>query len=571
LLLILLLVAAALVDWLSEPHPMSDSHWDASIYLLRAHHYANGDTLGAFRAGALEIHDAVVRGVYPTPYWSFMRVGQTILMGTVVGVTGSTDTSIHVLTWLYRGLLALGLFLAAMASVSLVRVFRQDLPESRLYAGALLSLALYLLADIGFYMNGHLMSEVPAIALIAVSAWALVKSLETGSRSFAILSGVAAFALYVVRMESVWAYVALLGAAALTVAGGWRPQSQAHGSARASAQESGWSALAVSAITAAVLFGVYSWFFFPLTDPRLAVHFSEATAKFAMARHAHLADGAFARIAKQMLAANGLLWVGAILGLPLLRTSRAYRFGFAWLLLSLVPAAVALTHATTTQTRVFTTMTPTLVVLSTLGWAEFLSGFARGRHRVAAVLLAGTCVLLLLISQPATYSTLRALPGMWRLQYAREFLSPMAYERVDFRLPELVTLERAIARAGSDTLVVASPEMQAADHIMVLQYLYGSRRRAGGDPERQGAVGRADGADALQVRLSTTLEQDEAFLGALPEGRRVLLVAMTRERDWMAQFACCGVLREPLATPNFTLVELARGRRVAAGRGTDDG
>jgi hypothetical protein len=69
LALALLLIGAAIIDWLVEPYPLSDAHWDASIYLLRAKTFATDEQryIQAYRDGAAEIYDTVRRGAVSTP------------------------------------------------------------------------------------------------------------------------------------------------------------------------------------------------------------------------------------------------------------------------------------------------------------------------------------------------------------------------------------------------------------------------------------------------------------------------------------------------------------------------
>ena len=544
-----MLLVAALADALAERYPLSDAHWDAPIYLLRARTYLESDVLMGFRDGAFALHDAVMRGVYPTPYWSFMRLGQTVLLGSVVGVVGTDENSIYVVTWLYRVLLAVGLFFSAMLAHVLVRSVRPGSAEAdRVCLGAIVSVALYLLSDVASYMSGNLVSEVPAIALIAVSAWTLLKAWATGSRLYAMVSGCAAFLIYMVRMESVWSYASLLVAMAWLV------------TRNVPRAATGWQSLAISACTAGLLFAAYSWFFFPLTDPRLALRFSEATAKFAAAANPDLADGTNLRSAQQLIAANGLLWIGSLLGLASLRTDRAFQFGAVWFLASLVPVAVALTHATDTQTRVYTTLTPTLILLSTLGWAQFLAGLGgfRQKEKLRAAVLLAACGMLVIVSQPASYGLLRELLGLWRLHYLRQYLAAMPFERIDYKLPELVAIEKSVSGTGGDVLLVASPRMQAADYIMVVQYLLPRQDvRSNAGPDTRGS--RAESAaPPVRVRLSTSPDEDIRFLDALAERSSVLLLAKVDERGWVEAFECCGSAQAIAQTPHYFLWEFRR-------------
>lgn len=535
-----LLLMASVIDWLSEPYPLSDAHWDCSVYLLRARSFAEGGYLGEVRGGAPAVYDSVMRGVYPTPYWAFMRLGNTILLGTVVALIGPTEHSIHLLTWTYRVLLAAGLFFAAILPFPLVRVLNNCDVERGLGAGVVLSVALYLCCDVASYMSGNLVSEVPAILFTSLGAWCLVKSFERNSMLLAVISGCCAFLLYVVRMESVWILVAFF----LAMGGRLvlKPPS-ATGT---------WKALVVGTASAGLLFLAYSWLFFPLTDPRLAVKFSEATAKFAAAEGPQLANDTVSRIIKHAASANGLLWVGALLGLPLIRTNKAYQFAVSWFLIALVPVGIALAQSINTQTRVYTTLTPVLMLLSALGWAHFLSRPTRvvGNLDVAAILV--TCAVLLAISQPASYSLLRKVPGMWRLQYVREYLAPMPFERVDFHLAELSRIADCLRKQQRFSVVVASPGIQAADHIMIIQYLL-APQRSGDEPRYTEA--HASGP-LLQLQLAGAVRDDAQFVRNLAQHSPVLLLGTIEEQDWFKSLSGDNRMLEVMTTHHYLLIEL---------------
>jgi len=48
LLIASILLFAAIVDAVAERYPLSDAHWDAAIYLLRARAFVESDVLGGF-------------------------------------------------------------------------------------------------------------------------------------------------------------------------------------------------------------------------------------------------------------------------------------------------------------------------------------------------------------------------------------------------------------------------------------------------------------------------------------------------------------------------------------------
>jgi hypothetical protein len=98
--------------------------------------------------------------------------------------------------------------------------------------------------------------------------------------------------------------------------------------------------------------------------------------------------------------------------------------------------------------------------------------------------------------------------------------------------------------------------MQGADHIMVIQYLLGSESRTLERKEGTRSGAGPGGAQLPQVRLSRTPEEDALFLKSLPTQGRILLVGMSKEREWTQSLTCCGRIREISVTPHFTLWEL---------------
>jgi hypothetical protein len=354
--------------------------------------------------------------------------------------------------------------------------------------------------------------------------------------------------LYTVRMESVWSYLALILALAWLV------------TRKSVSSRDGRRAVLMSGAAALVFFGVYSWIFFPLTDPRLYFAFAESQARTFATDYPDLAVGAPARIRMlyQLVAANGLLWVGAILGLPLLRTSRAFQLGSLWFLLAVLPVAVAMIVVPATETRMYTTIAPALFLLSTLGWTRFSTEVARNSSLMKPALIAVACLVLVLISQPASYALLRTLPGGWRLYFVRQYLAPMPFERTDFHVPELSRVYRAIAAQRNSPVIVASPEMQGADHILVLEYLAPSFH----DDTNGGAsaaAGRRLAPDPdLDVHMAGLRDDDLRFIASVPPDRPVWLLRRNDEGGWEDGLGCCGRDRSVLVTEHYTLSELVR-------------
>jgi hypothetical protein len=127
-------------------------------------------------------------------------------------------------------------------------------------------------------------------------------------------------------------------------------------------------------------------------------------------------------------------------------------------------------------------------------------------------------------------------------------------------LPELAAMAGSIGRLPGEIILVASPRMQGADHIMVIQYLMKVNRSDEAlalDSDASGAAGQTAGA-SVRVYLSETPEEDVRFLASQNERVRVLLMAMLTERDWVKQFECCGRVLAISETPGFSLHEFRR-------------
>ena len=134
----------------------------------------------------------------------------------------------------------------------------------------------------------------------------------------------------------------------------------------------------------------------------------------------------------------------------------------------------------------------------------------------------------------------------------------MPFERIDYKLPELVAIERAVARVGGEVLLIASPRMQAADYVMVVQYLL-PRRDSSATAGRDVRSSRDDSAAGpVRVRLSTDPEADIRFLSALPERPSILLLGTVNEREWVKAFECCGSARAIAQTRHYSLWEFRR-------------
>jgi len=147
---------------------------------------------------------------------------------------------------------------------------------------------------------------------------------------------------------------------------------------------------------------------------------------------------------------------------------------------------------------------------------------------------------------------------MWRLQFIREYLSPPSYERVDYHLPELIDISRLLDRLGAALIVVASPRMQAADHIMVVQYLTRSGMERASGAQATNDADEVAGSVTLRLYLADGGEEDRKVVEAAPDGTRIVLLRTAKEGDWVTGFERRGRLEDLLMTENFALQELHR-------------
>jgi hypothetical protein len=396
-----------------------------------------------------------------------------------------------------------------------------------------------LLSDIAGYLSGSLVSEVPAIVLLSMSAWAFVRAWNNQSLLYAGISGCLAFMLYVVRIESIWLIATFI------VVFVWLFI------ARRPGMQVWWRGLLTTGLTAALPFLIYSWLLFPLTDPRLFLPFSESAA----ALHS---GGTPARIGKELIAANGLLWLGTVLALPLIKTNKAFLFGSIWLALLLVPAGFAVANNNSTQVRMFTTLAPSLFVLSTLGWSNIFSDVTQGKSMVKLTLALFMCAFLVMVSQPASYSIVRTLPGMWRLQFIRQYLAPMQFERIDYNLPELSRIRDFLDKFKQPFIVVASDGLQAADHIMIIEYLDLACSKGDWQSQPNKSCNENVDSTSLQVYLADMSAEDIHFVESLPKNIHVLLLRTSKEQGWFRTFSCCGEINEIFKTDHYSLAELVR-------------
>jgi len=432
--------------------PLQDVHWDAPIYVGRAKEFAQTPYIRRYIADAPAIAERLPRWKIgeDTPYWGFLRLGNTMLLGLVASVLGANLASIYAGFLLYTVLLAAALVSSVLLVLRVADTLHDNaLPGRALLIGTAVSGALYLASDAYRYLSGNQVSEVPALLLLGGSALALVEAMRSRSLTLAMVSGVLGFALYVVRVEAVWAYLAFL--LAFTGLHFW----QFHEPSRLR------EAL-VSGSTAFLLYLCYAWLFWPLADPRLLLLFTAGVQE---------APQSGVAAVKLLVAAGGPLWVGLLIALACGRRSPALRLALIWLFLLLLPHLDALFGKRQTEMRMYAMVMAPLLIASSIGWASAIAGTGRKNVVRAVMPLMAICsAAIIALSHDESYQAIRQLPGGWRLQYVRQWLSPPSYERLSYPVHELQEISDFLYARPEPTVLI--PEQGRLDeYLRIVWYL----------------------------------------------------------------------------------------------------
>ena len=432
--------------------PLQDVHWDAPIYIARAKQFVETPYLRDYVSGAAEIAGGMSRWKIgeDIAYWGFVRLGNTILLGSVTSLVGANVASIYAGFWLYTVILAAALVTGVLLTFRLADAIGQDLLPSRvIILGAIVSAGLYLASDVYRYLSGNQVSEVPAMLLLTGAALALVEATRSRSIALGVVSGALGFALFVVRFEAVWAYLSFL----LTFAGMLFLQHR----------ERTWlHAMLAFGSTALLLYLCYAWLFWPLADPRLLVMLAAGVQEATQSGTSSV---------KLLVAAGGPLWVGLLLAVRFGPSNRMSWFALIWLVLLLVPHMDALLGRRQTELRMYAPILVPLLFGSTVGWGSAVDRAAKGKvGRAVIPLMAILVVAIITVSQSETYQLLRQLPGGWRLQYAREWLSPPSYERLSYAVDELGQLSQFVYGRREATVLVPD-EGKLEENLRIIWYL----------------------------------------------------------------------------------------------------
>lgn len=410
--------------------PLEGMHWDVPIYLYQAIRFAETHYLINYIRHADEIAAQIdLHGLpgeaYSEAYWFFGRLGNIAILGTVVGFLGISYQAIVTMTWLYNFFLVVGLSLIFLTSV---RIGSRAEPTYRWFAGATLSMIMFLLSDIYRYLAGNLVSEIPAMLFGCASVFSLLRAFETKWLIFAVMSGFFAFFSYTMRMEAILLWLTFIFAYQATRGAGIQTSAL-------------WKPILIAGLTALGCYAVYAFVFSPLAYPWYGLAFIKSLKSASTGVPGY----------KLIFAAGGLLWIGALASLAWIRQSRVLRFGWLWFLTCALPAVPTIFLGTHSETRMLSMLIPPLFLLSAGGWAMLLR---KGLWQTRPISMIGLGCCLFLVSEPVTYTWLRLFPGGWRLQSVREYLVAPKYERLNDLPLEMRALSNMVYGSSRPTVLI---------------------------------------------------------------------------------------------------------------------
>jgi hypothetical protein len=197
-------------------------HWDVASYLRAARQDVEQMPLTA-RYDWTEVRAQLAQGDATDHYRKLARYGHIWIMAQIYRIAGPGLSGLQSSMTAYSAVLALSLVLLLLLLHAAARLFLPEAWEMWIPGAAALAAILFL-ASGGMvqYLNGHLVSEVPTLFLLAVAGALQLRGLRavTPARAgvWGALSGLFLGALYVVRLESVWTNAALLIALAAVFA-----------------------------------------------------------------------------------------------------------------------------------------------------------------------------------------------------------------------------------------------------------------------------------------------------------------------------------------------------------------
>ena len=429
--------------------PLTSVHWDSPIYLYQGKRMAETPLLESYASKAFEVAEQV-DGNWPSgegyseAYWRYSRLGHIVLVGSVVGLFGSTEKTIWILHWLFHFIMAIAIFFAVVTVMELVVLFRVPFPRIVVLWSGIVSAGVFVLSSIYDYLGRSLVSEVPSTFLIIAACYFLVLAMRRGSLLIAFVSGVLAFFIYWVRIEGIWVYVTFGVILALSF---WDLHKKRY-----------LYCLLVAGATALVCYFAYSWRFYPLTDPRLFLTF---------AKHQKEVAGGVSPLFS-LGAAGGMLWIGALISVIYTRHIRLARMSILWLVLILAPTLPYLLSGSPVQARMFSTLLLPLFLLSILGWACLWERTTK--NGLIGIAVFGTLsAALIVVAFTPSYEWLRRQPGLWRVQYLRQAITPPLYEQKSYPYQELRRISEALYTYKGPGILVTYGDI-AQEHLNLVRF-----------------------------------------------------------------------------------------------------
>lgn len=431
--------------------PLDGVHWDSAHYLQQAKVYAETPYLSNYRDQANVVAESVFEldpGEDYHAYWFFTRIGNIILLGELVDRLGSNRATISTLSLIYEAMMALFVVVAWLLSARLITTINGNDWRNTAEIGGVVAAALYLVSSVYHYLGGNLVSEPPAMLILACGSLLFINAYAKRNLALAVLSGILAFVLYVLRIDGVWNYIAfLLSLFTVTLIGRNRIW---------------WAGYIMVAVSALSCYLAWAIIFYPLGDPRLLL-------KFAVAQRLEVYKGV--ETYKLIIVAGGFLWIGLAFGLRYLRSNPSIQLGLVWVFLTLLPRLPAILLNLPTQTRMLTLVALPLFLLTAATVAQGLRFPEALSAKKLSLLMVGL-LLAVAVAHPTSFGVLREIPGLWRLQYARQFLVPPAYEQRRFPLGELEQISKvAFATPAPVTYLVSDPKEINHFLLNLIRYL----------------------------------------------------------------------------------------------------
>lgn len=399
--------------------PLEETHWDAPIYVQLSQRAAETHMLESYHDHAKEIKLGPAGA-----HWNFTRIGHIFLLGEITKLFGSSEAALVTMQWIYRFFMALSVILCVGIGLRLVHLFRLEKPDLILLVGYAIAAVTYVISDSYRGLQGHLVSEPPAFAVLALFALALLWAVERRSLISGALAGGLLFLLFFIRVDAVFPGVIFL--AVLTVA------------LAISRKVDAIPYIAVSALIAFMSYMTYAWWFSPLVNPKTLAAFSDAVKT--------MYPGLPLRSLIQIVIAGGFLWVGAVASLARWRDP-VVRFAIVWFAFALLPLVLRSLQGGEVQVRMAFFVAIPLIILAGEGWSWILGRllYVKDVRPIAAALglllfLAFTPyakVMLTLREAAINYLPLESQKYVFLSAMEHESMQPLTASQ-DFRLGLLV-------------------------------------------------------------------------------------------------------------------------------------